>query len=343
MDDPQSETVINRTVLISVIIPIYNVAQYLPECLDSVLGQTMSDFELLLIDDGSRDGSGAICDRYAARDARIRVFHTPNSGVSRARNTGLDHARGEFVVFVDSDDRIAPDRLQQLLDSGIGVDGIAFAGMTEMLPDGSRDLPMPARRRECDQAACACVVAELLRKVCFGWACCKMFSRTTIERHGLRFEECLFGEDEVFTAAYCRHITHISTDGRSTYFYRVLPESLLHASKSPEQLLETEMYVFLRYLELGYDGEVLHAKARMLLSRLKKILRHRQGALADWNSESTRRTVAALREVWKVYTATFRWRFIRDSGDLQYATLGRLIFTPRSDRWLRLMVRTLSI
>ena len=91
---------------ISVIVPVYNTEQYLHRCIDSVLAQTYKDFELLLIDDGSKDSSGTICDEYAAKDARVRVFHKENGGVSSTRNLGLDHARGEWVTFVDSDDYI---------------------------------------------------------------------------------------------------------------------------------------------------------------------------------------------------------------------------------------------
>ena len=99
---------------ISVIIPVYNTEMYLRRCIDSVLAQTYQDFELLLIDDGSKDSSGAICDEYAAKDARVRVFHKENGGVSSARNLGLDNARGEWVTFVDSDDYIEK-KLSQVL------------------------------------------------------------------------------------------------------------------------------------------------------------------------------------------------------------------------------------
>ena len=91
---------------ISVIIPVYNAEKYLYRCIDSVLVQTFTNWELLLIDDGSKDSSGVICDEYAAKDARVRVFHKENGGVSSARNLGLDNARGEWVAFVDSDDYI---------------------------------------------------------------------------------------------------------------------------------------------------------------------------------------------------------------------------------------------
>lgn len=96
----------NNNPKISIIVPVYNVEQYLPRCIDSILNQSFADFELLLIDDGSKDKSGTICDEYAAKDSRIRVFHKKNGGVSSARNTGLDNARGEWLSFIDGDDEI---------------------------------------------------------------------------------------------------------------------------------------------------------------------------------------------------------------------------------------------
>lgn len=91
---------------ISIIVPVYNIEQYLPRCIDSILNQSFADFELLLIDDGSKDKSGAICDEYAAKDSCIRVFHKENGGVSSARNLGLENARGEWLSFIDGDDEI---------------------------------------------------------------------------------------------------------------------------------------------------------------------------------------------------------------------------------------------
>ena len=89
---------------ISVIVPVYNVEKYLRRCVDCILAQTFTDFEVLLIDDGSTDGSGRICDEYAKKDHRVRVFHKENGGVSSARNLGLDNAQGEWVTFIDADD-----------------------------------------------------------------------------------------------------------------------------------------------------------------------------------------------------------------------------------------------
>ena len=98
--------------MISVIIPVYNVEKYLAKCIESILCQTFTDWELILIDDGSIDQSGKICDQYAYKDSRIKVTHKKNEGVSRARNTGIALAQGEYICFIDSDDWIAPTYLQ---------------------------------------------------------------------------------------------------------------------------------------------------------------------------------------------------------------------------------------
>ena len=101
---------------ISVIVPVYNVQEYLAECVQSILNQSFADFELLLIDDGSTDQSGAIAEKLAVKDSRIRVFHKKNGGLSDARNYGIDHAQGEYLTFVDSDDYIASTYLEMLHD-----------------------------------------------------------------------------------------------------------------------------------------------------------------------------------------------------------------------------------
>lgn len=102
---------------ISIIVPIYKVEGYLHRCVDSILAQTYRDFELILVDDGSPDNCGTICDQYAARDVRVRVIHKENGGLSDARNAGLLVAQGDYIAFVDSDDWLMPNYLQYLLDT----------------------------------------------------------------------------------------------------------------------------------------------------------------------------------------------------------------------------------
>lgn len=107
--------------MISIIVPVYNVEKYVRKCLDSVVNQAYKDLEILIVDDGSTDGSGKICDEYK-KDDRVKVFHTENRGLSAARNYGIDRAHGEWIGFVDSDDWIEPDMYEVLLKSALETD-----------------------------------------------------------------------------------------------------------------------------------------------------------------------------------------------------------------------------
>ena len=123
---------------LSIIIPVYNIIKYLDRCIRSIVSQSFDDFEILLIDDGSTDGSGGFCDDWKDWDRRIRVFHKPNGGVSSARNLGLEKAEGEFITFVDGDDYILPGMYERMMtlqgehDTDITICGFA----TEKKPDG---------------------------------------------------------------------------------------------------------------------------------------------------------------------------------------------------------------
>ena len=103
-------------VMVSIVVPIYNVEKYLHECVDSILTQTFTDFELILVNDGSQDNSGAICDEYVSKDKRIKVIHQVNQGVSVARNNGIKCATGRLIGFVDADDYIAPDMFKGMVN-----------------------------------------------------------------------------------------------------------------------------------------------------------------------------------------------------------------------------------
>ena len=135
----------SKTSLISIIIPIYNIATYLPRCLDSVCKQTYPNLEIILIDDGSADNSLEICQQYAQKDARIRVFHQENKGVSAARNLGLKKTSGEFITFIDGDDWVVPHYVQCLFDlieeykTDIAIGGVVNATSSSSLvfPNGS--------------------------------------------------------------------------------------------------------------------------------------------------------------------------------------------------------------
>ena len=134
------------TPTLSIIVPVYKVEAYLPTCIDSILSQTFRDFELILVDDGSPDRSGAICDEYASRDSRIHAVHQANAGVSAARNTGLDTMRGQFVTFVDSDDELGtPTTLEEnlrILMDDPAIDVVQFPHEYRRI--GAHEKPIPA-------------------------------------------------------------------------------------------------------------------------------------------------------------------------------------------------------
>jgi glycosyltransferase involved in cell wall biosynthesis len=102
---------------ISIIVPVYNTEKYLRRCLDSIVAQTFKDYECIIVDDGSTDGSAAICDEYEKKDSRFKVLHKENEGVSAARNVGIEYAEGEFITFVDSDDYLSSVYLRDLYDN----------------------------------------------------------------------------------------------------------------------------------------------------------------------------------------------------------------------------------
>ena len=117
---------------VSVIIALYNEEKYISQAIDSILAQTYGDFELIIVDDGSKDRSGEIADLYSEKDSRISVFHTENRGVSSARNIGIENARGEWIMFLDGDDLYAPDAIEKLLRHSDGVDMVC--GCARMFP-----------------------------------------------------------------------------------------------------------------------------------------------------------------------------------------------------------------
>ena len=188
---------------ISVIVPVYNTEQYLSRCIDSILSQSFTDFELLLIDDGSSDGSRLICDSYAEKDHRIRVFHKENGGVSSARNLGLDKAKGEWVSFVDSDDALGKHYLEHLMgdDSDLVITGL------QRLSGDNVDIlaPKMAQYVSMSEMPSHWNLPEMNYLYCFPVA--KRYRNDIIKENNLRFDENLFyQEDLCFVLSYMLYI-----------------------------------------------------------------------------------------------------------------------------------------
>ncbi len=204
---------------ISVIVPVYNVRDYLEICVSGVRAQTFSDWELILVNDGSADGSGELCRALAAEDGRIVVLERPNGGVSAARNTGLDAASGETVTFLDADDSFAPDHLETLysLLENENADAAA-SGMTLIYPDG------PAERAVRPEAGVFRGTEEILRAFLIDGcgiygACGKLFRRAAVG--DIRFSAYTRAEDALFCVrVLSRCGVYAVTDAAGYRYYR---------------------------------------------------------------------------------------------------------------------------
>lgn len=206
---------------ISVIIPVYNKIHYLSGLLEQLRAQTFTDFECLLIDDGSTDGSGVVCDEFAARDARFRVFHIPNGGVSHARNLGLDHARGEYVTFIDSDDGIRPDYLENLVRCMEESDAqLVISGYEKVAADGSLvRTVVPSRIGTMRFSELLPDFAgEQLRSGLYGCCVAKLFPLELVKN--IRFDESLkLAEDFDFYLNLYEIINTVCLDDHTGYLY----------------------------------------------------------------------------------------------------------------------------
>ncbi len=191
------------TPFFSVIIPVYNVASYLCECLDSVLTQTFTDWECICVDDGSTDGSGSILDEYASKDSRFRVIHQPNAGASFARNRGLAEIKGKWVWFVDSDDRIKPYALERFAAYEPKADVVYFSMELFYSDEYAKRYILPAQSKtELDDHSSEKLFGLTENSLCvdaFGWTCDKFIRSSLFEDGQIRFPEDInLFEDEIF-------------------------------------------------------------------------------------------------------------------------------------------------
>ena len=198
---------------VSVIIPVYNVAPYIERCLDSAVGQTLAALEVIVIDDGSTDGSADICDAWAQRHpGRLRVIHQDNAGVSAARNRGIEAARSRYLAFVDSDDYVATDFTERLYRAASSGGAQLSKGVrVTQFADGRQQL-----RPEVNHA-----IRQLgsPRCLCSQWITA-IYARELFTQHGLRFDEQLcYAEDLLFLHQAVSHCRRIAVDNAARYFY----------------------------------------------------------------------------------------------------------------------------
>lgn len=202
---------------VSVIVPVYNVEQFLPKCIESILTQTYRDLELILVDDGSVDGSGAVCEAAAEGDARVRVIHRANAGVSAARNAGLDAARGRWVCFVDGDDWVLPEYVEYLLDLAAWADA-PIATMRSFETDFN--VRQPSRETKEVWTGERAVLGMLRYSLPIGCNA-RIFERNSLNAANVRFFEGLaVGEGFNFNCLAFQSVARVAVGNRRLYHYR---------------------------------------------------------------------------------------------------------------------------
>ena len=278
--------------LISVIMPVYNVASYLPQSIESVLNQDHRNLELILIDDGSTDKSGAICDAYADQDCRVRVIHQSNGGAAAAKNAGLRIASGTYLTFVDSDDYLEPNvygyMLQVLRESDADAAQFSFQDLYRTHTEPQILQP------------CILTEKEYLVRFTKDWSCAllwnKLYKRSLFE--GVFFEEGHKIDDEYFTYQGFLNPCKVVFDDRIIYNYRRRASSVMCSPQAGEQrildtidsIVKRREKVLARWPELRKAFDENYLDAVWYLSE---------------NPDSTEKTIAVLKGYLKAYFSCF--------------------------------------
>lgn len=257
---------------ISVIVPVYNTEKYIHRCIDSILSQTFTDFELLLIDDGSKDNSGKICDEYAAKDSRVRVFHKENGGVSSARNLGLDKVKGEWITFCDSDDYVTNQWLKNFIcnscDKELIVESIKLvdggnayiAGPVEYIEGNGKDI----------------MIALKYDSGTIGYPVNKLFRRDIIDTYCLRFKENLkLREDEEFVLRYLKYVNSGCVTNLGGYIY-ILPNYNIKYRKEDVFEVKLLLYKIALYISNGIYNSAMEKYHTELVQEFMFSLRCRK-------------------------------------------------------------------
>lgn len=231
--------------LISIIIPVYKVESYLRRCIDSIINQTYNNIEIILVDDGSPDNSPAICDEYAKIDCRIKVVHKENGGLSDARNTGIENAKGNYITFVDSDDWVQPDYIETLQNNLLS--NKADISIVENTPTTGKE-PVKTKLHQYPQSLTSKKALERLFKnneVSFTISCSKLYKKDLF--NDIRFPIGKFHEDEFTTYKLFYNSKIITWNPTSLYNYFKRNDSIT-ASRHPFDLLEVyeERYLFFK-------------------------------------------------------------------------------------------------
>ena len=226
--------------LVSIIVPIYNAEKYINKCINSLLNQSYSNLEIILIDDGSTDASPELIDGYVVQDARVKVKHQRNCGVSAARNAGLNLATGEWIAFVDSDDTVDVEYIEKLLPQNLDVE-MSLCGMTRIYQNGDTLRWRLYHDGRTNVATGIRSIEEVMTELNFyalTGPVCKLFRNSILKREQIRFPvDMSLGEDSVFVFSYLRFVQNVWLVGSWLYNYNSVENSLTIKADSQDKLL----------------------------------------------------------------------------------------------------------
>lgn len=287
---------------ISIIVPIYGVENYLNECIQSIVKQTYSDIEILLVDDGSPDQCGRICDEWAAKDKRIIVIHKENGGLSQTRNTALKRISGNYVVFIDSDDWVAPDYVEKLLktiqDSDVKV---AMCSSVSVWKDCSRPAShMPEQSKEFDAKSYSELFLTWLGAYSVVWN--KMFKRELFDQ--VCFRENVLFEDMFFMGDILQRVQKIAYIPEQLYFYRMRKSSIINKDRIK---LSRFMQEATQHLVKLYQNDSKLAYLAEKLSYNQLLNYYIDAPKADWRAWKKQLAISRKR-LWKSPYSGFKFK-----------------------------------
>lgn len=270
---------------ISVIVPVYNVEKYLHKCIDSILAQTFTDFEVLLIDDGSTDNSGKICDEYAEKDDRVRVFHKENGGVSSARNLGLNNTEGEWICFIDADDFISISFLEDFytfIQNNQCIDAI-ICGSNSYISDKNQSTLFSFKYGIYNIEEF--ISSQYLHFACWGY----IFRHSLLSTNHILFNTDLcLSEDRIFIleSFFCMH--HIGCLDKNNYYYQYNIDSVCRSSVTQKKVisqLNATLYITRLLKKYNLNTPFKQLVKKVLKETFSNYLHLRIDLLKDYKSD----------------------------------------------------------
>lgn len=277
--------------LVSIIVPVYNAAETIGYCLDSICAQTYRDIEILAIDDGSTDKSREIIEQYAAKDRRVRPIFKENSGVAQSRNLGMELARGTYLQFADSDDWISPVATERFVQA-ITRDGTQMA-----ISDYYRVTGKKFYKRSSIKTPGVYTLDDFAQEMMkapanfyYGVMWNKFYVTAIVRKYGLRCQPGMdWCEDFLFNLEYLRHVRKVSVIKKALYYYRKRKGSLVSTQVTPSNVLHTKKHLFSYYKEL-YESIDLYEEHKLTIQKFYVSTAHEVGekvkmGVALWEME----------------------------------------------------------